>query len=311
MAPSSQDVAARITRPACAARARPLLSAAVRYEIAYRSDYRYDAPVAGNLNALRMRPVSEGTQRCEHFDVRVDPEGLRHEFVDIFGNAVTEILVAPPHQRLTIEVDALVATTTPLPAPDANWPDLRTEPYREAAGIYRHHLHPVDRASSFDRLLEEARGETPAATVARITELLPQRFEYRSGVTTVETSPEEFFAAGAGVCQDFAHLALRLLRDCDIAARYVSGYFFTTPDEGDSSAEVETHAWVEALLPVAGDGDHVWFGVDPTNGIPAGEGHVKIGHGRWYGDVPPIRGSFGGAASSTVDAHVTMRRVDG
>jgi transglutaminase-like putative cysteine protease len=282
----------------------------LRYEIAYRSDYRYDAPVAGNHNRLRMRPFSAGTQRCEHFDVRVDPEAVRHDHDDLFGNSVTEILVPQRHERLRIEVDALVATTEPLPPPEAAWAVLRTDAYREAAGIYRYALRPDDAPDGLRPLIDEVRSDSPAETAGRVTTLLHERFEYRSGATTVDTTAEQFAELGAGVCQDFAHLAIALLRENDIAARYVSGYFFTTPDDSGASAEVETHAWVEALLPVAGDGEHTWHPIDPTNGIPAGDAHVKIGHGRWYGDVPPVEGTFTGQASSEIEAHVTMRRLD-
>lgn len=282
----------------------------MRYEITYRSDYRYDAPVVGNHNVLRMRPASEGTQRMEHFDVRVDPEAMRHEATDLFGNHVVEVLVAGPHQRLRVEVDALVATTAPLPPPEGSWPDLRTELYRAAAGPYRFHPRPAEELGSLPELVDEVRKETPAATVKCVTELLPKRLRYEGGVTSVDTNEEQFVALGAGVCQDFAHLALRLLREHDIAARYVSGYFFTTPDAGGASAEVDTHAWIEALLPVTGDGEAVWYAVDPTNGIAAGDAHVKIGHGRWYADVPPVSGSFAGSAASEVEAHVSMRRLD-
>ena len=282
----------------------------MRYEITYRSDYAYDAPVAGNHNRLRMRPFTAGTQRCEHFDVRVDPDAVRHDHLDLFGNSVVEILVPQPHQRLRIEVDALVTTTDPLPAPDATWAALRTDAYREKAGMYRYALRPDDRSYDFGELLEAARGDTPALTAELITTVLKERFSFNPGTTNVNTTVEQFVALGGGVCQDFAHLGIALLREHDIAARYISGYFFTAPDASGASAEVDTHAWVEALLPVSGDGEPVWHPIDPTNGIPAGEAHVKIGHGRYYGDVPPIEGSFTGGASSTVDAHVMMRRLD-
>ena len=108
----------------------------------------------------------------------------------------------------------------------------------------------------------------------------------------------ELLEAGAGVCQDFAHLALLLLRRHGIAARYVSGYLFAPPEgeERADSAEVDTHAWVEALVPDGGE--PVWVAADPTNRSLAGERHVKIGHGRNYGDVPPIKGVFRGAAGA-------------
>jgi len=133
----------------------------------------------------------------------------------------------------------------------------------------------------------------------------------RAGVTYVGSTIQDLLQAGAGVCQDFAHLALVLLRRNGIAARYVSGYLWAPPegDEDADSAEVETHAWVEALLP-SGNGEPVWVGVDPTNRCLAGEHYVKIGHGRNYQDVPPVKGVFRGTAGAKLDASVRMHRTD-
>ena len=145
-----------------------------------------------------------------------------------------------------------------------------------------------------------------------LCDLIPDRFEYRKGATYVGSTVEEFLEAGAGVCQDYVHLGLILLRRQGIAARYVSGYLWAAPaDEGDDSVEVETHAWIEALLPGEdGRGEPVWVGADPTNRRLAGERHVKIGHGRNYGDVPPVRGVYQGGATSKLDASVSMTRLD-
>ncbi len=76
-------------------------------------------------------------------------------------------------------------------------------------------------------------------------------------------------------------------------------------------AQVDTHAWLEALLPTPDGGEPVWVGADPTNRVLAGETHVKIGHGRHYADVPPIKGVYRGAASAKLDASVTMTRLEG
>lgn len=282
----------------------------MRFEITYTSEYRYDKPVAGNHNRLRMRPTSVGTQRLEHFDVRIEPGALRNDYTDLFGNHVVELLVAEPHQELRLDIDALVATTEPLPPPRATWQDLKADDYRRTAGIYRYDPWPPGGTPDLAELVDATRGETPADTAAKVMVSIPERYEYRPGVTTVDSGLFDLLSFGAGVCQDFANLACALLRRHGIAARYVSGYYFTTPDAAGESAEVDTHAWVEALLPVAGDADDVWHGIDPTNGIVAGAAHVKIGHGRVYRDVPPVEGAFTGTASSTVDAHVRMRRVD-
>ena len=131
-------------------------------------------------------------------------------------------------------------------------------------------------------------------------------------MTYVGSTVGEFLAAGAGVCQDYVHLGLIMLRRNGIAARYVSGYLWAAPEDGgDNSVEVQTHAWIEALLPSEnGRGEPVWVGADPTNRQLAGERHVKIGHGRQYADVPPVRGVYQGRAASRLDASVHMTRLD-
>jgi transglutaminase-like putative cysteine protease len=148
--------------------------------------------------------------------------------------------------------------------------------------------------------------------VLLISELIPHRFEYRKGATYVDSTIGDLLDVGAGVCQDFVHLGLCLLRHHGIAARYVSGYLFVAQHgDEEESVEVDTHAWLEALLPVLGGGEPVWVGADPTNRGLTGENHVKIGHGRHYPDVPPIKGVYRGAARAELDARVTMTRLTG
>ena len=138
------------------------------------------------------------------------------------------------------------------------------------------------------------RGANPLETLLAVAERIPARFEYRSGATFVGSTVEDLLEGGAGVCQDFVHLGALLLRRLGIGARYVSGYLFAAPPGGgEDSVEVQTHAWLEGLLPER-DGERRWIGVDPTNRGRAGETHVKIGHGRDYQDVAPIRGVYQG-----------------
>jgi transglutaminase-like putative cysteine protease len=128
----------------------------------------------------------------------------------------------------------------------------------------------------------------------------------------VDSPIGDLLDAGAGVCQDFVHLGLCLLRHRGIAARYVSGYLFAAGRSGgEESVEVDTHAWLEALLPALGGGEPQWVGADPTNGGLTGQAHVKIGHGRHYADVPPIKGVYRGTADADLEARVTMTRLAG
>ncbi len=283
----------------------------VNLAIRYLTNYRYDAEVVDNLNALRVKPAANGRQRCDEFNVRLDPEVRLYRHTDYFGTEVVEFEVSRPHDHLTIDVRARVVTQAPPSPPEASWEALREPAYREAGGEF---LLQTDAAEheALAALLDATRtAASPLATLLLITELIPERFEYRRGATYVDSKIGHLLDVGAGVCQDFVHLALILLRRNGIAARYVSGYLFASPSDGrDDSVEVDTHAWLEILLPGGGGrGEPTWIGLDPTNRTPAGEQYVKIGHGRHYGDVPPIKGVYRGGPSR-LSVSVVMTRLD-
>jgi transglutaminase-like putative cysteine protease len=283
----------------------------MNFAIRYLTEYRYDGPVTDNLNALRVKPATTATQRVDDFGVRVDPETRLHQHLDYFGTTVIEFGISRAHEQMAIDVRARVATTEPPEPPEVGWLELESRGYRSTAGEFVLPFGDEPDDIRIDELVGLMRAETPAAAVRRLADLIPDRFEYRSGVTYVGSTVQDLLAGGAGVCQDFAHLALLLLRRNGIAARYVSGYLFAPPggDEEADSAEVDTHAWVEALLPRS-DGEPLWVGVDPTNRRLTGERHVKIGHGRHYSDVPPIKGVYRGAGGEAEhDVSVKMTRL--
>jgi transglutaminase-like putative cysteine protease len=287
----------------------------MNFAIRYLTNYEYDADVVDNLNALRVKPAGNGRQRCDEFSVRLTPEVRLHRHADYFGTEVVEFEISRPHRHLTIDVRARVTTKPPPEPPASSWEALRDPAYREAGGEF---LLQTDDAAGhplFGELLTTTRAaSTPLATVMLLSELIPDRFEYRQGATYVDSTITDLLELGAGVCQDYVHLGLSLLRHHGIAARYVSGYLFAAgATASQESVEVDTHAWLEALLPVGGAGSQstepVWVGADPTNRGLAGETHVKIGHGRHYPDVPPIKGVYRGVANATLNASVTMTRL--
>jgi transglutaminase-like putative cysteine protease len=288
----------------------------MNFAIRYLTQYEYDADVVDNLNALRVKPHGNGRQRCDEFGVRLTPEVRLHRHTDYFGTEVVEFEVSRPHRHLTIDVRARVSTKPSIEPPQATWDGLRDPGYREAGGEFLLQTDDAPGHAGLESLLATTgAASNPLATVLLSAELIPDRFEYRRGATYVDSRITDLLEAGAGVCQDFVHLGLCLLRRHGIAARYVSGYLYAAAgDQGRESVEVDTHAWLEALLPVGGWGPNsepVWVGVDPTNRSLAGETHVKIGHGRHYADVPPIKGVYRGAASAKLDASVTMTRLEG
>ena len=284
----------------------------MNFAIRFLTEYRYDAPVTDNLNALRVRPATTSAQRVDDFHIRIEPETRLHRHTDYYGTEVIEFGIPKSHEAMTIDVRARVVTSLRPYPEEASWEAVQSPAYIEAAGEF---LMPTGTEPP-DALLADldavARATSPLATLLLLCELIPDRFEYKAGVTYVGSTVEDLIEAGAGVCQDFVHLALILLRRQGIAARYVSGYLWAAPQDGGSdSVEVDTHAWVEALLPASGGrGEPVWVGADPTNRILATESHVKIGHGRFYADVPPIKGVYRGAADADLEASVSMTRLD-
>jgi transglutaminase-like putative cysteine protease len=281
----------------------------MHFAIRYLTEYRYAEPVTDNLNALRVKPATTPHQRVDDFGVRVEPETRLHQHLDYYGTTVIEFGISKPHEQLAIDVRARVATTPPPEPPETGWEPVEDARYGVQAGEYRLAFGSEPDRAVIDELVGETRAGSPADTLRAVAEAIPDRFEYRSGVTYVGSTVEDLLDAGAGVCQDFAHLALVLLRRHGLAARYVSGYLFA-PDGGSTdSAEVDTHAWIEALIPTGG-AEPVWVAADPTNRGLAGERHVKIGHGRHYSDVPPIKGVYRGGATAELEASVRMTRTD-
>jgi transglutaminase-like putative cysteine protease len=284
----------------------------MHFAIRYLTEYRYAEPVTDNLNALRVKPATTPHQRVDDFGVRVEPETRLHQHLDYYGTTVIEFGISKPHDQLAIDVRARVATTPPPAPPETGWEPVEAPAYAVQGGEYRLSFGSEPDVATIDELVGLTRAATPAATLRAVAKAIPDRFEYRAGVTYVGSTVADLLEAGAGVCQDFAHLALVLLRRHGLAARYVSGYLFAPPpDSGsDDSAEVDTHAWIEALIPAGASSEPVWVAADPTNRTLAGEDHVKIGHGRHYSDVPPIKGVFRGGSTADLDASVRMTRID-
>jgi transglutaminase-like putative cysteine protease len=261
---------------------------------------------------LRMRPRTEGPQRCLSFQVSVDPRSHVNEYRDYLGNAVHHFNVPGKHTQLRIVAEALMEVTAspelPESLPASAWGDLDNT---VAQGDYWEMLVPSQFARpspALDGLVREFRIERradPLTVVRDVKQAMSEWFEYAPKSTHVDSPIDHALEARRGVCQDFAHITIALLRQVRIPCRYVSGYLYHQPKTRDRSANGATHAWVEALLPGLG-----WVGVDPTNNLFAGERHVRTAIGRDYADVPPTRGVFKGEAGSELSVAVTVAPAD-
>ena len=270
-----------------------------RYHLLHATEFRYDGPVSESYNEVRLRPIHDETQSCLSFRLITNPASRGTSYRDAFGNWVHQFNILPEHHHLKIEAESVVlAHDAPVPRSggmkltelDGHLEELQEE--------YLDFLVPtgyVPHVAQLDELIEAASRSgdgTISGFVQAASDLIHQRFKYVKGATHVNSSIEHSLSLGAGVCQDFAHLLLGVVRKRGLPARYVSGYL--VPESAASpDAKLQeviggyaSHAWAEVYLPDSG-----WMGLDPTLGKPLGLQHVRVAYGRDYGDVAPVRGS--------------------
>lgn len=193
----------------------------------------------------------------------------------------------------------------PEAVPGGTWADTLAP---EAQDLWSEFLMPTDYVALTltDQRAEIVEGMTAAPTpgdAARLAvEHVRERITYQPGATDVTTTATQAWAAGGGVCQDFTHATLSLLRAARIPARYVSGYLHTEEPAVGDTVVGESHAWVEYW-------DAGWHAVDPTNDRAVGSAHVIVARGRDYADVPPLKGIYAGGQSEGLGVSVEITQL--
>ena len=146
------------------------------------------------------------------------------------------------------------------------------------------------------------KGKTPYDSIQELKATLRSAFVYAPGTTTATLPIDHILESGQGVCQDYAHVMMSILRSWGIPARYVSGYLGSKTKDDQRS---ESHAWVQCWMADVG-----WFGVDPVNDGRCDEHHIQVAVGRDFNDIPPVRGVFYGTLKSQLDTHVEITRKE-
>jgi transglutaminase-like putative cysteine protease len=172
----------------------------VLFAIHYVTEYHYGEPVTDNLNALRVRPATTATQRCDEFHVRTDPESRLGRHADYFGTEVIEFGISRPHSSLTIDVRARVVTSEPAEPPAPAWDALAAPAYREAAGEYLLASIAEPPNGELDELVALSELATPLESVEGLCELIPDRFEYNTGITYVGSTVADLLRAARATC---------------------------------------------------------------------------------------------------------------
>jgi len=280
------------------------------YAIRHFTRYRYSRPVWQSVMELRMQPRSEQSQRCFTFQLSVNPQARIFAYQDHLGNLVHHFDVPGQHRQLTIIADALVDVENPSPLPEtlgpAAWEELDAMIDQED---YWDMLMPSKLARTSPELealakefgVAERDARQPLELLTTLNCRLHNYFSYVQRSTGVDTAIEEAILTRQGVCQDFAHIMIAMVRNLRIPCRYVSGYLHRDRGDQKGAGESATHAWAEALLPRIG-----WLGFDPTNNIIVGGRHIRTAIGRDYADVAPTVGTMKGAADTELQVRVRV-----
>ena len=280
------------------------------YSIRHLTKFLYSNQVSESMMETRMHPRSDQNQRCLTFHLSVSPRCRVFSYRDHLANNVHHFDIPGMHGQLVIVAESLVevqpaAQVPAFLAPDA-WGDVDAMVKR---GDYWEMLLPsefTEPTPALDDLalqLDVRRRDDPLMVLHTLNQQMYEYFDYKPKSTKVDSPIDLALGTKAGVCQDFAHIMIALVRSkLRIPCRYVSGYLFHGESDMDRSISSATHAWVEALIPPLG-----WVGFDPTNWLVAGDRHIRTAIGRDYADVPPTHGIYRGRAASelTVAVQVT------
>ena len=281
-----------------------------RFVIHHVTKYTYQEPVRDSANQIMLFPVKDENQEVESQQLIITGNPFVEIFTDYYGNQAGTFMNLEPHTELKIDSTiAIVTRPVIFPADDIAIEEQWSHLYQ-----IRHVVPYLDFLKQENFVaLDEVKKIADAGfyksvsvyvAVQQLNTYVYQNFKYIQGITSVETTLDEIWKLRAGVCQDFAHILMVMLRLLGIPARYVSGY--VCPHDNDLRGEGATHAWVEAYIPFYG-----WLGLDPTNNCIVNDRHVRLAIGRNFSDCSPVKGTYKGTAEQTLEVGVSVSHEDG
>ncbi|MBC8170163.1 MAG: transglutaminase family protein [Anaerolineae bacterium] len=283
------------------------------YSIQHVTRFIYSASITESMMEVRMHPRTEGVQRCQSFKLSINPNARITEYRDYHGNIIHTFDIPGQHRQLALTARAIVERrpTPDLPEalPASAWQALDQQIEH---GDFWDMLTPgefTEPTSLLQALALEInatqRRDDPLTMLRQINQAIYEAFDYDQTTTSVDSVIDHAMTNRRGVCQDFSHIMIALVRGLRIPCRYVSGYLFHRENGYDRSVVDATHAWIEAYLPDLG-----WVGFDPTNNVLTGERHIRVASGRDYADAPPTRGVFRGQAETELRVSVKVECIE-
>ncbi|WP_292990031.1 transglutaminase family protein [Mycobacterium sp.] len=276
-----------------------------RQRVLHATGYAYPSPATASYNEARLTPRSDSRQNVVLNRVETVPATRSYRYVDYWGTAVTAFDLHAPHTELTVTSASVVETEKPDPvAEELTWSDLGHE---TVVDRYDEFLTPTEHAPASKRVAavgkKIAKEHSPADAVLAASEWVRSELDYVKGTTSVHSSGLDALREGKGVCQDFVHLSLILLRSMRIPARYVSGYYHPDVDAViGETVDGQSHAWIQAWT-------GGWWDHDPTTNSEINEQYITVGAGRDYADVSPLKGIYSGQGATDLDVVVEITRL--
>ena len=286
------------------------------FNIVHTTGYVYADTAMEAYLEVRLTPPARAEQDVLRHRIEFQPGAEASDYIDYFGNRTTFYSMTLRHRQLKV-TNRLTVRTLPRVLPEGGLALTIAEArqiLKSGTGVFDY-LQPTEaipiasESSAWGReILRESRPMGEA--LDELNKTIYREFKYRTGSTEIETPLSLIWKKREGVCQDFAHVMISVLRAARIPCRYVCGYIESEPSvSADPSRKrlvgsLATHAWVEVLVP-----GMAWVALDPTNNQWCGEQHVTIAVGRDFLDAAPVRGTFKGSASQKLKVHVSMQRI--
>lgn len=280
------------------------------YVIHHTTKYQYDLPVIESINEIKIFPYLCAEQELLQQDLHISYSPMVQTAIDYWKNKVGTFSIIDAHTELIIENRLTVRTTAPTLLQvnfHSKFEELKAEVRNNLRLIELTKADKIKRQNQVQQIIDQIlQGESKsiAEIVEECSSIIFKHFKYVKGITDIETTVDQILTQKAGVCQDFAHLMLQVLRSIGIPSRYVSGYI--CPNRIGMRGEGATHAWVEAYIPEYG-----WAGIDPTNNVWVTNNHVKLAIGRDFNDCSPVKGTFRGNSEQHLFVNVSIHYEDG
>ena len=271
----------------------------MRIHISHETLYRYEQPVNGVIQTLRLTPRHHDGQYVVDWRIDVSENCQLNQLEDAFGNITHVFNADGPFAELRVAVDGEVETQDTGGVVAGAIERFPPSLYLRETLLTR--LDPA--LAEFALASGQSAGADTLQVLHALLARLNERIAFDTNPTHAATTAAEAFALRRGVCQDLTHIFIACARSLAIPARYIGGHFH----RADGVTEQEAgHAWAEAFVPDLG-----WVGFDAANGICATEAHVRVAVGLDYLGAAPVRGARYGGGSEALEVAVRVHQAAG